>query len=83
MFAINIVCACMLSCFSSVQLFATLWTVAGQAPLPLRFFRQEYWSGLPCPLPGDLADPGMEALSPVALSLQVDSLPLVLIDYLL
>ena len=45
----------MLSCFSNVQLFATLWTVACQAPLSMGFSRQEYWSGLPCPTPGDLA----------------------------
>ena len=42
---------CMLSCFSRVQLFATLWTVAHQAPLSLGFSRQEYWSGLPFPSP--------------------------------
>ena len=38
---------CMLSCFSCVQLFTTLWTVAYQAPLSMPFFRQEYWSGFP------------------------------------
>ena len=43
---------CMLSCFSRVQLFSTLWTVACQVPLSLRFSRQESWSGLPCPSPG-------------------------------
>ena len=43
---------CMLSCFSHVQIFVTLWTVARQAPLSMGFFRQEYWSGLPLPLPG-------------------------------
>ena len=52
-----------LSCFSHVQLFATLWTVAHQAPLSLGFSRQEYWSGLPFPTPGDLLDPGIESLS--------------------
>ena len=41
---------CMLSHFSHVQRFVTLWTVAHQAPLPMGFFRQEYWSGLPYPL---------------------------------
>ena len=46
--------ACMLSCFSRVQLFATLWTVACQAPLSMGFSRQESWSGLPCPLAGTL-----------------------------
>ena len=54
------VCVCMLSC---VQLFATPWTVAHQAPLYMRFFRQEYWSGLPFPSPGDLPDPGIEPMS--------------------
>ena len=57
-------CACMLSCFSRVQLFVTLWTVACQAPLSMRFSRQEYWSWLPCPSPGDLPDPGIEPVSP-------------------
>ena len=42
----------------------TPWTVARQAPLPMGFARQEYWSGLPCPPPGDLPDPGMEPESP-------------------
>ena len=41
----------------------TLWTVAGQAPLSLGFSRQEYWSGLPFPAPGDLPDPGIEPVS--------------------
>ena len=54
---------CMLSRFSPVRLFATLWTVAFQAPLSVGFFRQEYWSGLPCPPPGDLPDPGIEPMS--------------------
>uniref|UniRef100_A0A4W2FI99 Uncharacterized protein n=1 Tax=Bos indicus x Bos taurus TaxID=30522 RepID=A0A4W2FI99_BOBOX len=48
-----------------VQLFATPWTVAYQAPLSLGFSRQEYWSGLPFPSPGDLPDPGFETASPV------------------
>ena len=47
---------------SSVQLFATPWTVAHQAPLSLGFSRQEYWSGLPFPPPGDLPDPGIELM---------------------
>ena len=51
------------------------WTVACQAPLSMGFFRQEYWSGLPFPSPGDLPDPGIELVSPVSLALQVDSLP--------
>ena len=53
----------MLSCFSHVRLFVTLWTVARQAPLSMGFSRQEYWSGLPCPRPGDLPDPGTESTS--------------------
>ena len=44
---------CRLSHFSYVQLFLTLWTVAHQAPLPMEFSKQEYWSGLPYPPPGD------------------------------
>ena len=47
-----------------VQLFATLWTVAHQATLSMGFSRQEYWSGLPFPSPGDLLDPGIEPRSP-------------------
>ena len=49
---------------SRVQLFATPWTVAHQAPLSMGFSRQEYWSGLPFPSPGDLPDPGIEPRSP-------------------
>ena len=62
----------MLSRFSCVWLFLTLWTVACQAPLSMRFSRQEYWSGLPFPSPGDL--PGLEPGSP---ALQAGSLLLV------
>ena len=54
--------ACMLSCFSPVLLFATLQTVAHQAPLSMGFSRQEYWSGLPCPPPGDLPNLGIEPM---------------------
>ena len=57
-------CACMLSRFSCVRPFATLWTVARQAPLSVGFSRQEYWSGLPCPPPGDLPNPGIKPTSP-------------------
>ena len=53
----------MLSRFSCVQLFATLWTVACQAPLPMGFSRQDYWSALPCPPPGQLPNPGIEPTS--------------------
>ena len=49
---------------NSVGLFAILWTVAYQAPLSMGFSRQEYWSGLPFPSPGDLPDPGTEPGSP-------------------
>ena len=52
--------ACMLSHFSSVQVCATLWTIACQVPLSIGCSRQEYWSGLPCPLPGDLPNPGIK-----------------------
>ena len=48
---------------SHVQLFAIPRTVACQTPLPLEFSRQEYWSGLPFPTPGDLPDPGIEPMS--------------------
>ena len=51
------------SYFSHVPLFLTLQTTAHQAPLSMGFSRQEYWSGLPCPPPGDLPDPESEALS--------------------
>ena len=57
---------------SRVQLFGTPWTVAYQAPPSLGFSRQEYWSGLPFPSPGDLPNPGIEPGSPV---LQADALP--------
>ena len=50
----------MLSSFSCVRLFAALWTITHQAPLSMRFFKQEYWSGLPCPSSRDLPDPGIE-----------------------
>ena len=53
----------MLSCYSRVQPFVILWTVACQAPLSVRFSRQEYWSGLPFPSPGDLLDPAIEPVS--------------------
>ena len=55
-----------------VRLFATPWTVAYQAPLSMEFSRQECWSGLPFPSPGDLPDPGKEPESP---ALQADALP--------
>ena len=55
--------ACVLSRFHCVRLFATLWTVARQAPLSLGFSRQEYGSGLPCTPPGDLPDPGIKPMA--------------------
>ena len=57
---------------SHVQLSVTPWIVARQAPLSMEFSRQDYWSGLPFPSPGDLPDPGIEPGSP---ALQADSLP--------
>ena len=57
---------------SRVRLLATPWTVACQALLSMEFSRQEYWSGLPFPSPGDLPDPGIELGSP---ALQADTLP--------
>ena len=65
--------AVLLSHFSHVWLFATPCTVVPQAPLSMRFSRQEYWSGLPFPSPWGLPDPGIEPRSP---ALQADSLPL-------
>ena len=53
----------MLNCFSCVRLFVALWTVTYQAPLFMGFSRQEYWSGLPCPPPGDLPGLGIEPVS--------------------
>ena len=51
---------------SRVQLFATPWTVVHQAPLLMEFSRQEYWSGLPFPSPGNLCNPGIEPTSPAS-----------------
>ena len=55
-----------LSDFSHVRLFVNLWTVAHLASLSVGFSRQGYWSGLPCPPPGALPDPGIEATFPEA-----------------
>ena len=65
-------CTCMLSHFSHVRLFATPWTVAQQAPLSVGFSQLEYWSGLPCPPPGDLPDPEIELMSPASPAFQAD-----------
>ena len=62
---------CALSHFSCDQLSVTLWTVAHQGPLSMGFSRQEYWSGLPCPPPGDFPNPGIK---PRTSALQADSL---------
>ena len=69
---VYLLCACisMLRCFNHVQLFATPWTVVGQAPLSMKFSRQEYWNGLPFPPPGSLPDSRIKPRSPV---LQVGS----------
>ena len=55
---------CVLSRFSHAWLYMTLWTIACQTSLSKGFPRQEYWSGLPFPSPGDLPDPGIELMSP-------------------
>ena len=54
---------CVLSCFSCVQLSVTLWTIDCQGPLSRGFPRHEYWSGLPCPPPGDLHVSGIKLMS--------------------
>ena len=59
-------CACVLGCFSRVQLLATLWTAARQAPPSLGFSRQEHWSGLSFPSSGNLPDTGIEPTSPTS-----------------
>ena len=60
------------ACSVASNSFATPWTVAHQAPRSMGFSRQEYWSGLPFPPPGDLPNPGTETVSS---ALQVNSLP--------
>ena len=65
-----LVCVCVCVRLSHAQLFATRWTVARQAPLSMEFSWQEYWSGLLCPSPGDLPNPGIEPGSP---ALQADA----------
>ena len=66
----------MLRHFNRIQIFATLRTVAFQAPLSVRFSTQDYGSGLPCPPPGDLPNPGTKPESLMSLQCQVGSLPL-------
>ena len=60
---------------SHIQLLATPWTVAHQAPLCMGFSRQEYWSRLPFAPPGDLPDPGIKLVTHAPPALQADSLP--------
>ena len=54
---------CVLSCFIGLQLIVTPWTVAFQAPLSMEFSRENYWSRLPFPTPGNLHDPGIKPMS--------------------
>ena len=68
----DILALCCAQVLCVVQLFTTPWTVAHQAPLSMGLPRQEYWSGLPFPSPGDLPDRGIKPRSP---ALQADSLP--------
>ena len=70
------VCVSMLSHCSHVWLFATVWIIAPHAPLSMGFSRQEYWSGLPCPPPGDLPDQGVKLASLCLLNWKVGSLSL-------
>ena len=72
-FKVYVLCCPLLIHFSHVWIFVTLWAAAHQAPLSIEFSQQEYWSGLPCPPPGDLPDLGIKPASP---ALQMDSLPL-------
>ena len=55
-------------CVCALKLFATTWTGAHQAPLSMGFSRQEYWSGLPFPSPGDFPDSGTKPVSPALAS---------------
>ena len=66
----------MLIHFHCIRISVTLWTEAHQSPLSMRFSRQEYWSGLPCPPPVVLPDPRMKPVTLVSPALQADSLPL-------
>ena len=74
--ALGLKCEHGVQLISRVRLFATLWTVAHQAPPSMGFLQQEYWIGLPFPSPGDLPDPGIEPVSPGSPALQAVSLPL-------
>ena len=67
-------CVCIISCFRCFRVFVTLWVVACQAPLSMGFSRQEYWSRLAWPPPGDLPNPENEPVPFASSALQVDSL---------
>ena len=71
-----IIVDCPVCLLSRVRLFATPRTAARQAPLLAEFPRQEYWSGLPFPLPGNIPEPEIEPTSPTSPALQAASLPL-------
>ena len=67
-FVVFLLCGSPVPCYaqwlqSCSRLFATLWTVAHQTSLSVKFFQKDYWSGFPCPTPGDLPDPGIEPIS--------------------
>ena len=67
---------CVASHFSHIQLFSTVGTVAHESPLCMGFSRQEYWSGLLYPPPGDLPDPGIKPVSLTSSHWQAGSSPL-------
>ena len=64
MYPLNYLSLFVLSCFSHVRPFATLWTVSLQAPLSMGFLRQEHWHGLLFPPPADIPNPGIKLMSP-------------------
>ena len=72
----SVMCTRVLSHFSHVLLFGTLWTIARLDPLSMGFSRHEYWSGLPLHSPGDFPDPRMKPTSLMSLHWQARSLPL-------
>ena len=71
-----IMCCPLLNCFSFVWLYVTPWISARQAALSTGFSMQQYWSGLPCPPPGDLPYPGIKPVSLMSPVLAAGSLPL-------
>ena len=66
---------CCAQSLQSCPILCDLWTVALQGPLSMRFSRQEYWSGLLCPPPGELPNPRIKSISPVSPAFQTVSLP--------